>query len=748
MLGSTAHERRRRLARHHLRFAPKILTRLGEELVPHPDMGIMELVRNAYDADATECSIELVDSGRPGGSIVVSDNGHGMTDAELTSDFLLIGSSRKPSSPFTRSGRRRVGEKGLGRLAALRLGRRVKVTTRSEETLGVQYTLGIDWDELDSARAVEDVALELRDVPPHARVGTRIEIHDLRQGLSVADVGRLTRSLTLLTGPFQAESTFKILWNQTAFGHEDLTSAVTDEHLHWAEFHLSGRLGVDGSQSAELRDHRGHLIGTATADDLRSAAVGGRRRSAIDGSQRLFTSAPAAKFDLWMFNLNPRHSVALRDSIQPTPEIKSWLADVGGVHLYHHGLRVQPYGDPDDDWLSINVRRAVLSEFRPYTNNSVGALVVNDPEDRLQPKTDRSGFVQNAAFGELREFARSAIEWASQRRRQIREAERQEQRKRAKAQTADAEAEFTEAKKALEEQLADNQGRLDGNFDRASVQRILTTSQLLADQRLREIKDLHSELLLYRALATVGTSTAVFAHEAQQPADRILQEVRTVDRRARRDLDPAIVDDRYKPSLSAIADGARTLQIFAQLPLELLVRKKRDLTYVDIDEVCLATLQMFHNFMSDRGIHVTQDLNCQNLRVRTYEAAVESIVSNLLVNSIHALTRTDGGSERRIHLSTCSFVDKETQWVRLIVDDSGPGIQDASTEEIWVPGFTTRDGGTGLGLTIVRDTVGDMLGRQEAVKKGPLGGARLLVELPASAAATPAAEITNDEREE
>ncbi|MFD7356050.1 hypothetical protein ACFV9U_31460, partial [Streptomyces sp. NPDC059876] len=56
---------------------------------------------------------------------------------------------------------------------------------------------------------------------------------------------------------------------------------------------------------------------------------------------------------------------------------------------------------------------------------------------------------------------------------------------------------------------------------------------------LREIKDLHSELLLYRALATVGTSTAVFAHEAQQPADRILQEVRTVDRRVRRDLDPA-----------------------------------------------------------------------------------------------------------------------------------------------------------------------------------------------------------------
>jgi nitrogen fixation/metabolism regulation signal transduction histidine kinase len=49
---------------------------------------------------------------------------------------------------------------------------------------------------------------------------------------------------------------------------------------------------------------------------------------------------------------------------------------------------------------------------------------------------------------------------------------------------------------------------------------------------------------------------------------------------------------------------------------------------------------------------------------------------------------------------------------------------------IWLPGKTTRDNGTGLGLTIVRDIVGDLKGQQEARRKGDLGGARIMVWLP------------------
>lgn len=153
---------RNALTQHHLRFAPQILARLGEELVPHADLGIMELVRNAYDADATICRLRMSEAEQPGGTLVVSDNGDGMTAEQLSSGFLLIGKSGKSSDIYTRTGRRKVGEKGLGRIAALRLGTNVTVRSRSKDEPNIEHSLTIDWNRIDASEAVEDVPLAIR----------------------------------------------------------------------------------------------------------------------------------------------------------------------------------------------------------------------------------------------------------------------------------------------------------------------------------------------------------------------------------------------------------------------------------------------------------------------------------------------------------------------------------------------------------------------------------------------------------
>ncbi|MFN8951925.1 MAG: ATP-binding protein, partial [Aphanizomenon sp.] len=75
----------------HFKFSPKILQRLGEELVPNPDQGIIELVKNSYDADATECKIELVNISIIGGSIIISDNGMGMDKDTINEGWLVLG---------------------------------------------------------------------------------------------------------------------------------------------------------------------------------------------------------------------------------------------------------------------------------------------------------------------------------------------------------------------------------------------------------------------------------------------------------------------------------------------------------------------------------------------------------------------------------------------------------------------------------------------------------------------------------
>ena len=127
----------------HLRFSTGILSRLGEELNPNADQGIIELVRNSYDADAVKCLVELVGTDEPSGLVRVTDDGLGMSRPALRDGWLVLGKSGKQMLRVTERKRRVIGNKGLGRLAALRLGQATKVTTWPKGER-FQYSLAID----------------------------------------------------------------------------------------------------------------------------------------------------------------------------------------------------------------------------------------------------------------------------------------------------------------------------------------------------------------------------------------------------------------------------------------------------------------------------------------------------------------------------------------------------------------------------------------------------------------------------
>ncbi|NJO34422.1 MAG: hypothetical protein HC869_16140 [Rhodospirillales bacterium] len=89
----------------HFRFSSDILRRLGEELNPSIDQGILELVKNAYDADAKTCTVLLESTDHPGGSVTIADDGDGMDDSAITNGWLVLGSSLKSKQKLTRLGR-------------------------------------------------------------------------------------------------------------------------------------------------------------------------------------------------------------------------------------------------------------------------------------------------------------------------------------------------------------------------------------------------------------------------------------------------------------------------------------------------------------------------------------------------------------------------------------------------------------------------------------------------------------------
>ena len=680
-----------------LRFAPDVLRRLGEELNPSPEQGILELVRNAYDADASRCTVSLKRARDPGGKLMIADNGGGMTPADLRDAWLVLG--RSPKQPETRTEkhhRLQVGSKGLGRLAALRLGHRAELRTRPASERGVEYRVTFDWDRFDRARTVDRVPLEITQHETSRGPGTTVDVQDLKRGFTTAEVTRIARALVLISSPFKWDRAFRPRLSAPEF--KELEELVKKGYWSQAAYEIRGWLNDDGSARAEMVDHeRRRRRDTADHSEIRRE----KRKPPYE--------APAATFELYVFRLSGDASTRGRTSGVTLTALRQWLGVVGGVHLYHRGLRVYPYGDAGHDWLDMNLRRAASPEERPSTNNSVGRVVVLDEDAVLQQKTDRTGFIETEEFVDLRRFAQDVLRWAATTR--LREAEKRRKRERKRA----------------EKTLAAAQSRMSDSIAGApaAVRKDLKAAQdALKRATERELTALRVDLDLYRTLATIGTTTAVMAHESFNPPNTIVRLAGIIRKRGRR-----LLRERYGEALEEpvdlIEENARRISTFVTLPRELLDRGKRRRGRHSINAVTAGTLKLLRPLLDEHQIEVESDFDPAEPRYLGTVAAFESIVANLVINSVGALD----ASKRRQRLVRVRTVAEDGR-VMLDVADNGPGIRNIKVNEIWLPGRSTTDRGVGLGLTIVHDIVTDLNGEAHALAKGDLGGAQFTIEIP------------------
>ncbi|MBL8919904.1 MAG: ATP-binding protein [Myxococcaceae bacterium] len=672
-----------------LRFSPEVLRRLGEELVPNPDQGILELAKNSYDADASSCEVSLANADVAGGTIVISDDGIGMTPDDITESWLVLGHSSKSEKELTDKQRVPVGDKGLGRLAAMRLGSEVTLRTRPSSRPGKEYSVEINWARYDSAATVESVKLSIDERKTKEKNGTTIEVRNLTSALGRKEVQRLARSLLLLSDPFNDQFGFRPYLRSPQFA--DLEELVKGAYFSEAEYHLVASLDDLGSPKAKVLDWSGKVLWEASPKDFGESGY----------------STPACKFDLWTFVLLAKEFTTKQVTMG---EVQKWLEVVGGVHLYHGGLRVHPYGDPGHDWLDMNLSRARNPEFRPSTNNSIGKVDIADPTNRLRQKTDRSGFVETDEFRELKRFLKDALDWMAKKRLAAREQRRSLRRTSPPKQVRAAQTALTKAIKKVPSTV------------RSDIEKAVGTLEAL---RIKESEALREDLELYRTLSTVGTTVAVFAHESAKPVTQIENMSNELGRRLRKELPKN--EGLFSKPLELIQRAAKALRSFAKLPIDLLRREKRRSGQVDVHVAVEGIAALFEPFLADSKIDLQKSLAPERPLIQGSVASLEAVLANLVTNSINAFhSERSVTSKRRVEIATLCSGDTVT----LVVRDNGPGIEGIDLEDIWLPGQSTTPGGTGLGLTIVRDSVADLGGRVSAVAHGPLGGAEVTVVLP------------------
>ncbi len=679
-----------------LRFSPDILRRLGEELNPSLDQSILELVKNSYDADARVCTIVLKKTDGPGGSIQISDDGDGMDADGILNGWLILGHSGRNSEQRTRLNRIPAGSKGLGRLAALRLGAVAVLGSRPKGDAKREYCLRIDWSRYADAPVVEDVILSVEELarPSDSSDGTDITIENLHATVSRAEVKRLARSLILLADPFDDNPEgFRPVLQATEFS--DLEAVVRARYFKDAELHLIATVDKNGRTQAKIVDWKGKTLFSAKHQDISNT------------KEDLPYRCPEATFDLWAFILNADTFVTRTSTID---EVREWLKLFGGVHLYQNGLRVSPYGNPGNDWLDMNLRRSQSPEERPSTNNSIGRVSIRETQGLLIQKTDRSGFIEGDSFIELKRFATDALEWMA--RRRMREAQKRRGKERRETPRRSAEAKL-KIKEAIK--------RLPGKKGHA-VEQAFDKYESFRD---KELKTLRKEVLLYRTLSTAGITAATFAHEsAGNPIKAIDQAAKSVERRARKEL-----GEKYDLLLSGPVDliirSTDALKVLGNVTFSLLDHEKRRSSRVEVHRVIESVIKTYKPFTGERDVKVIPRLAVGNPYLRGSEAAIESIVTNFLNNSLVWFEKVhEKKREILIHTETTNDT------LKLEFSDNGPGIEGIAVEDVWLPGETTRPNGTGLGLAIVHDTVEDLGGTVKAFPHGELGGATFLVEIP------------------
>lgn len=199
------------------------MSQLGEQLIKDETIAVLELIKNAYDADARNVEVIMRDTDDlQSATIIIEDDGDGMTLDIVKNYWMEPGTDNKEKklkkmiqeNIKSSLNRLPMGEKGIGRFGVHKLGHKVTLITRSENEQEV--FLSIDWSIFDSNKYLSDVSIDIIERPPTqlftngSPKGTRIIIENLKTPWTRGKVRDLQRAITSLNSPFEALDAFKV----------------------------------------------------------------------------------------------------------------------------------------------------------------------------------------------------------------------------------------------------------------------------------------------------------------------------------------------------------------------------------------------------------------------------------------------------------------------------------------------------------------------------------------------------------
>lgn len=665
------------------RVKPRLLALLGDQLIRDATVAVFELVKNAYDADATVCHVTLEHADdEERARIVIQDDGTGMSEKILRTAWMVIGTdfralqrvARKRTREFNRLP---LGEKGLGRLSVHKLGRMIHLVTR--EMNGDELELQFDWDRLEKASSLDAAFVHLRKRKPltfsGAAHGTRLEVTRLREKWTRGEVRRLHRAVNALRSPYEGPTDFQVslsvpeheTWLEDMFSAENAKRAA----VYRVRGSFEGTTGRFAYTFKPPPGYRGQLRGKRSiARDLPLQSKGGRNVKALDLSDY---KVGKVKFEFLMFDRDPQVLRAVTDDVAG---LKKYLDENGGIRIYRDGIRVYDFGEPGNDWLNLDARRVNIPSARTSNNQILGVLQLDASESTdLREKTNREGFIESPAFADFRDAVISVLTFV--------------------------EAEKTKDQRRLREALGKSTGQK--VFAKLSDLREVLARKGHLEEVEPMLKSVEMEMEMYRDqllhAAVPGLTIGIMLHGAE----KILEELRLA---VRKDFDTARVReliDRLYRSMRPVTNLLKNPGT-ATMSASVLIKEALFSTELRLKR---------------HGIHLVgaPDLNSHDFKVKGSKQMLVASITNLVDNSIYWL-ESKNPRRKLIHVGISRDLEGGPA---IVVADNGPGFGDDEPGDLTAPFFSRRNGGMGLGLYIVSEVMRVNNGRVVFPAEGDLG---------------------------
>lgn len=675
-----------------------LLRELGERLVGKPYVALAELIKNSYDADASQVTVKF----EPG-SITVIDNGSGMSRPEFVSYWLRVGTTHKQDTDITPAGRRVTGSKGVGRLSVQFLGEELEVISKKRGSK--IFRADVNWGDARSAAELVEAGAyvshpaNIDTIGGTYSHGTSVKIVGLKHDWSVDDFIELASELWFLKPPREL---------------------IDDEDLHPFDIVVKGlreeaRIAFDNQMSRALENWIAIIDGS-----LSSGKAGGENRITVtfkNGDVYPAKYKPKTKmldkvdFKIYVFKLSGKQAGGIN-----VHEARDYFRRFGGIHIYDNSFRLPFYGGGDEDWLGLEIdhsHRLNKSKLLPAnlqvtsglndlpTNGRIfGAVKISTSHERstasaielnrgryLNVQVTRDRLIDNLAFNELRHSIRWAIDFYAMRSFERRNIVKASQR----LEVPKTEQKVSEIRDQLFQLSMKVHPKLEAEVDAVSTK--LQELEALEERRALAISE---ERVLLAALATSGMAALAMEHELYKELT-VLSDIRKQLHERPADLD-------YPKLIRSIDNWAerttKARKLFSPLMHEY-DREKRN-SY-NAEKVLSKVVENSEALL--RQVHVELDFSEKVMLPPATFAGWNAVFQNVLINAVNAMIE----SKKR---SIYCFGERSGRKTAIYVADTGVGVRLTDSADLFKPFIRRLEipeerkalglGGMGIGLTIVK----------------------------------------------